>query len=110
MKKNALRFLLVAVLGTAAFRSEAPAKDVPFVPKTETIQGTISTVDVPNKLLILKNTDGIFFDFQIQRNTTIAVGTEKAKLEDLANQTGKEAAVTFRMLRTGDVALKIEVH
>lgn len=100
----------MAVLVTAAFRVALAGQNVPFVAKTETIQGTISTVDVQNQLVILKNAAGTFYDFQVQRTTTIEVGHNKTKLEDLANQTGKEAAVTFRMLRTGDVALKIEVQ
>ena len=108
--KNFTQLLSIAVLTVAAFGSEVAGKDVPFVPKNETIQGAISTVDVPNKLVILKSADGTFYDFQVQGSTSIEVGHQKAKLEDLANQAGKEAAVEFRMLRTGDVALKIEVQ
>ena len=108
--KNLLRFLLLAVLVTSAFRIARATQDVPFVPKTETIHGAISMVDVQNKLVVLKSPDGVSYDFQVQRTTTIEVGREKAKLEDLSNETGKQAAVTFRMLRTGNVALKIEVQ
>ncbi len=108
--KNVLRFLFVAGLVAEAVGIEVAGKDVPFVAKSETIQGAVSTVDPEHNLVILKSADGIFYDFQVQHTTTIEVEHQKVKLEDLAQQTGKQAAVTFRMQRTGDVALKIEVQ
>jgi hypothetical protein len=54
--------------------------------------------------------DGVFYNFKVQPSTVIVVGSEKAKLEGLAGKSGKEASVTFRVLRNGDFALKIEVR
>jgi hypothetical protein len=79
-------------------------------PLQATCLGTIATVDLQNELLTLKNADAAFFDFQIQQNTSIGLRKQKIKLEELANQTGKEAAVTFQTLRSGNVALKIDVY
>jgi hypothetical protein len=101
-------FLAAVILGMVSQTASA-AKDVPFVAKTETIKATISGVDVEKKLVILKSSDGTFYNFQVSKNTAIRIGQTKAKFEDLTNQTGKEATITFRMLRTGNAAQKIEI-
>jgi hypothetical protein len=108
--KDLLLFLFMAVLLTPAFPSGGSKQQVPFVTRTETIRADIAIVDVPDRLLILKSADGTFYNFKMQPTTSIEVGGAKAKLEDLASQTGKAASVTFRVLRTGNIALKVEVQ
>jgi len=103
------RCLLLATL-VAMSAQTLQAADTPFVVVTETIKGMISAVDVPNNLLILSAPDRASYAFQVQKTTSIQIGLAKAKMEDLAGQTGKEAKVTFKALRMGDVALKIEVQ
>jgi hypothetical protein len=102
--------LLVTVLA-GTFHVEAVASDVvPFAAKTETIRGIIAIVDPAKQLVIVKNADGIYFDFKVEPTTRIEVTNAKVKMEDLSNQIGSKAEVTFRVLRTGDIALKIEVN
>ena len=107
--KNLLFCLTVAVLLAPTVRIVAAKQEVPFIARTETIQAMIALVDVRDHLLVLKGADGTCYNFKVQPSTSIMAGGEKTKLEDLANRTGKEASVTFRVLRTGNLALKIEV-
>ena len=108
--KCVLRTVVAIALGILLFANNAAAQSDRFFSKTETIQGTITTVQVDHQLLIVKSADGTFFDFQVPAATKIEIGGEKATLETLANQIGKTVAVTFRTLRTGDAALKITVQ
>jgi hypothetical protein len=108
--KNLLLALSVAILLLLAVRIAAAKQGVPFIPRTETIQAEIATVDVPDHLLIVKSADGVFYNFKVQPSTVIVVGGEKTKLEDLAGKSGKEVSVTFRVLRNGNFALKVEVR
>jgi len=107
--KNLLFCLTVATLLAPAARISAAKQEVPFIARTETIQAMIALVDVRDHLLVLKSADGTCYNFKVQPSTSIMAGGERAKLEDLAARTGKEASVTFRVLRTGNLALKIEV-
>ena len=106
--KNLLLCLTVAVLLASTVRIVAAKQEVPFIARTETIQAMIALVDVRDHLLVLKGADGTCYNFKVQPSTSIMAGGERAKLEDLAARTGKEASVTFRVLRTGNLALKIE--
>ena len=107
--KNLLLCLTVAVLLASTVRIVAAKQEVPFIARTETIQAMIALVDVRDHLLVLKSADGTCYNnFKVQPSTSIMAGGERAKLEDLAARTGKEASVTFRVLRTGNLALKIE--
>ena len=107
--KNLLFCLTVAVLLAPTVRIVAAKQEVPFIARTETIQAMIALVDVRDHLLVLKSADGTCYNFKVQPSTSIMAGGEKTKLGDLATLTGKEASVTFRVLRTGNLALKIEV-
>jgi len=107
--KYLMRILLFAALAVLVIQVAA-AQDVPFVSKTETIQGTIAIVQVENNLVIVKTDDGIFFDLKVGPAARIEIGGAKATLTNLADQVGKTVSVTFRTLRTGDSALKIEVQ
>lgn len=107
--KYLMRTLLFAALALLVIQVAA-AQDVPFVSKTETIQGTIAMVQAENNLVIVKTEDGTFFDFKVGPAAKIEIGGIKATLSNLADQVGKTVSVTFRTLRTGDSALKVEVQ
>jgi len=107
--KNLLFCLTVATLLAPAARISAAKPEVPFIARTETIQAMIALVDVRDHLLVLKSADGTCYNFKVQPSTGLVAGGEKIRLEDLAARTGKGASVTFRVLRTGNLALKIEV-
>lgn len=85
----------------------APAPKAKAAAKSETISGTVTTVS--KELLILTSSNGIPYNFKLTRGTRIKVGGQKAKADDLAAQTGKQASVEFLPLRTGNMARSIEV-
>lgn len=87
----------------------APAPKAKAAAKSETISGTVTTVSKENQLLILTSSNGIPYNFKLTRGTRIKVGGQKAKADDLAAQTGKQASVEFLPLRTGNMARSIEV-
>lgn len=77
--------------------------------KAETISGTISIVDKDKKLMVLTGPGGVPYNFKITRSTRIKIAGQKAKLDDLAGQTSKQASVKFLPLRTGNAAQSVEV-
>ncbi len=77
--------------------------------KAETISGTISIVDKDKKLVVLTGSGGVPYNFKITRSTRIQIAGKKAKLDDLAGQTNKQASVKFLPLRTGNAAQSVEV-
>jgi hypothetical protein len=106
--KPTVRLLVIAALAALAWRPVA-GKQPSFAGRTETIRAAITAVDLEHKLLIVTSSAGVPYDFQLERPTLVQVAGAKAKLEDLTSAKGKEAEVTFRMLKTGNVALKIVV-
>ena len=74
--------------------------------KSETLSGTISSVDSEKKLVAV-DANGVSFNFNAS-GAKIKVGGKKAKLDEL--QKGAQASVTFVATRTGDMAKSIEVQ
>ena len=122
--KKAL-FLLVACLilsyaGTlSALAQEAKTKEAPAAPekapvaavKPETLSGTLQTVVVDKKLLVVTSSSGVPFDFTVTAATKITVGGKKAKLADLEGATGKSVTVKFLAeKKAGDIAQTVEVQ
>jgi len=122
--KKAL-FLLVACLilsyaGTLpALAQEAQTKEAPAAPekakmaavKPETLAGTLQTVVVDKKLLVVTSSNGIPYDFTVTGATKILVAGKKAKLADLAGATGKSVSVKFLPeKKAGDIAQSVEVQ
>ena len=77
--------------------------------KAETISGTLQTVVADKKIVILTDSAGTPFNFKVTGATRIKVAGKKAKLDDLASQTSKTAAVKFLPTRSGNVAQTIEI-
>ncbi len=115
-----LIFLAFAFVGIGTVLSqeakEAPAKEEaarprPAAVKAETISGTITTVAADQKVMVVTNASGIPFNFKITGATRIKIGGQKAKLADLAGQTGKSASVKFLpQKKAGNLAQTIEVQ
>jgi hypothetical protein len=123
MKKTL--FLLVACLilsyaGTlSALAQEAKTKEAPAAPekakvaavKPETLAGTLQTVVVDKKLLVVASSSGVPYDFTLTGATKITVGGHKAKLADLAGATGKPVSVKFLPEKqAGNIAQSVEVQ
>ena len=123
MKKTL--FLLVACLilsyaGTlSALAQEAKTAEAPAAPekakmatvKPETLAGTLQTVVVDKKLLVVASSAGIPYDFNVTGATKIMVGGNKAKLADLAGATGKSVSIKFLPeKKAGNIAQSVEVQ
>lgn len=91
-------------------KAEAAEKPKAEAVAPETISGTIQSVVTEKKLVILTAANGIPFNFKVTGSTRIKVGGKKAKLDELAGQTSKSAAVKFLPLRSGNVAQTIDVQ
>lgn len=117
MKKRIFPLLAVMLLAfwggpCVVAQEEAPAgkpevKDE--VVKPETLSGTISMVLTEQKLVVVVSSTKVPYNFKVTGSTRIKIGGKKAKLADLAGQTGKTAFVKFLPLRSGNVAQSIEV-
>ena len=122
--KKAL-FLLVACLilsfaGTlSALAQEAATKAAPAAPakaqmpavKPETLNGTLQTVVVDKKVLVVTSSIGVPYNFTVNGATKIKVGGNKAKLADLAGATGKSISVKFLAERkAGNIAQSVEIQ
>jgi hypothetical protein len=111
MKKTAL-ILGLAIFGIALVAAVAkmPENDSAAVVKSETLRGSLFSVDVDHKLIVVATSDRVMFDFIVTPATTIKLGDHKVKLDGLAAQIGKPTEVDYRALRTGNRALKIEIQ
>jgi hypothetical protein len=77
---------------------------------TETLSGTLSTVDADKKLVVVSGSNGVPYDFMVTGGTKITVGGSKAKLADLSGNTNKQATVKFvAEKKHGNMAKSIEV-
>jgi ABC-type glycerol-3-phosphate transport system substrate-binding protein len=123
MKK--MLFLLVACLVLSyagilsAVAQEAKTKEAPAAAekakepavKPETLAGTLQTVLVDKKLLVVAGSNGVPYNFIVSGATKIKVGGNKAKLADLAGATGKSVSVKFLPeKRAGNIAESVEVQ
>jgi hypothetical protein len=77
---------------------------------SETLSGTITTVDADKKIVVVSGSNGVPYDFMVSGATRIKVGGSKAKLADLSGDTSKQATVTFMAeKKRGNIARSIEV-
>jgi len=101
---------ILAQEAAPAEKKAAPAeKPKAEFAKAETISGTLQTVVADKKIVILTDSAGTPFNFKVTGATRIKVAGKKAKLDDLASQTSKTAAVKFLPTRSGNVAQTIEI-
>lgn len=79
-----------------------------YAAKSETLSGTISSVDADKHLVVVSSSDGIPYDFTVGSGTKITSGGSRAKLGDL--QSGKQVSVSFMAeKKRGNLARSIEV-
>ena len=93
----------------ASTKSEPGDKGAAFKSEKGTVSGTLSVVAPDKNFVAVRDSSGTSFGFQVKPSTKITSGGQKVKLADLASATNKQATITYRSLRTGDVAQAIEV-
>jgi len=92
--------------GTEA--SAKPAKAHHAAAKGETLSGTVSSVDESKRLLVVNGSDGVPYNFMVNKGTKITSGGSKAKLGDLQ---GKQVSVNFvPMKKKGNWAKSVEAQ
>src|SRR5690242_1424579 len=90
--------------------SEKPAKahHAAAASKAETVSGTVSAVDADKHLLVVSGSDGVPYNFMVNKGTKITSGGSKATLSDLQ---GKQVSVKFvDMKKKGDWARSVEAQ
>jgi hypothetical protein len=94
----------------AADNGAKPAKHHAMAAESETLSGTLTTVDADKKIVVVSGSNGVPYDFMVSGATRIKVGGNKAKLADLSGDTSKQATVTFMAeKKRGNMARTIEV-
>ena len=101
-----------ALAQDAEKKTEAPAtveKAKASAVKAETVSGTLVSAD--KKVAVVKDANGIPFNFTLTGATKVKVSGNKAKLADLSGATGKSVSVNFlSQKKAGNVAQSIEVQ
>ena len=110
MKKVLLICLSLFCSSAYVASAKVLPKDPSVTVKVETIRGTLSIVDSNEKLIFVKSSEGVTYDFHVTASTSITLGDRKLKFDELAEQIGKQTAVSFRPLHAGNMAVKIEIQ
>jgi hypothetical protein len=77
--------------------------------RTETLSGSITSFDREHKLLIVKASNGVTYNFVVGASARITSGTQRIKFAELASQANKQASVNFVPTRHGNVARSIDI-
>lgn len=104
---------LVIALGIATFffsasLASAGNKKTVVAPKMETIQGTLNIVSDDQKVIFVRSADGVIYDFRISADTKVEQAGHPISASEIASLAGKQVSITFRALKTGNAALRVE--
>lgn len=75
----------------------------------EYLPGKIAMVDPQKRLLVVKDSSGVPFDFIVGRSTRIESGGRSMKLPELASLQNDSVSIKYVPERKGDVAESIEL-
>jgi hypothetical protein len=75
----------------------------------ETLSGTIWMVDATNRIVVVRDANGIPFDFEVVPSTHIKSSTGRLTLRGLSSLTNSAVTVRFLPERRGDVAESIMI-
>lgn len=76
----------------------------------QTLSGTLTMADTGQKILVVKDSDGTPFNFNVTNRTRIDVGGQKSSLDSLSDQTNKQVEVKYRdALNRGLIATSVNV-
>lgn len=110
--------VITALVGTVAqAKSTAPAKQSEKIQKetvrsswpAENLSGKIAMVDPQKRLVVVRDSSGVPFDFVVRRSTRIDSGNERLKLRELASRKNDVVSIRYIPKRTGDVAQAIKL-
>jgi len=66
-------------------------------------------INLERKLVVVRTSDGVTFNFVITPATRITVGDQPARLADLAANDSKAATIKFVPMRHGNIAKSVVV-
>ena len=75
----------------------------------ETLNGKIVSVDLAQKLVVVKDVTGVPFDMRVTASTRILANGQGLKLDGLKADAGKSVSVRFTPERSGNIAQSIRV-
>ena len=75
----------------------------------ESLSGRIAMVDPQKRLLVVKDSSGVPFDFIVGRSTRIDSGKGRMKLPELASLQNDSVSIRYVPERKGDVAESIKL-
>ena len=104
--------LLFAVTPAAAETNNTSAKHSP-VPQAwpaEVLSGKIISVDPSSGRMVVKTSDGVPFDFDINSHTRIDANNKRATLKALQSDLNKGVSVKFVPESKGDIAQSIQIN
>jgi hypothetical protein len=99
---------LVAAETKPAPKTKAPAK-VHALARAETVKGTIASVDMAKRMIVVKDSAGTPFDFVVTPATRIESSNHRLKMHDLNSRANAPASVRFVPMRKGDMAKSINI-
>jgi hypothetical protein len=76
----------------------------------ETISGKIAMVVPGKKLVVVKTSDGVTYDMDVNSRTKIESGGQSVALKDLTQDTNDNVSVKFTAGRRGDIARTIQIN
>jgi hypothetical protein len=77
--------------------------------RPETLNGTVSIVEPGKKSIFVTTSGGVSYKFVATAKTKIQINGTPSSMDELAEQSDKEATVTFVARPKGDVAQRIAV-
>lgn len=78
--------------------------------KIETVVGTLTIVGGEEKIIFVRTSDAVCYDFRIGPATKIEQNGVPIPYADLAALVGKQVTIVFRALKTGNAALSIAIE
>ena len=75
----------------------------------EDLSGTISAVDSSGKEVTLMGSNGVPYDFDLSRRTRVELSNQKIGMNQLANESHKQATIHFLPTSRGNLAESIQI-
>jgi len=106
-------FLVVWAITPALAQQEPAQKEAPpagALGPAETLSGSIMMADAEKKILIVKSTAGVPYNFVITPATRITEANQRLKLADLSARVDRQVTVRFLPTRRGNIARSVQVN
>lgn len=116
MMMSILIALLFSPMGVAAMVNREPKDQAVSIEPNralghaETIRGALMALISEQRLIVLKNSDGVAYNFKVLPTTEIEIEGTKGTFEDLDALVNANLSITFVPTQNGNMARKIEAR